>query len=117
MEGHAYWGVKQSDRLEATERGLKACGVAASSHGDTLIVKGARDVPGGAVITTEMDHRIAMAFLTLGLGANSPVTVDDTEMIATSFTGFRSTMERLGAHFQDEEGGEAAPVHAAALDQ
>ena len=44
-----------------------------------------------------MDHRIAMAFLTLGLAAEKPVTVDDTTMIATSFPGFASLMTRLGA--------------------
>jgi 3-phosphoshikimate 1-carboxyvinyltransferase len=46
-----------------------------------------------------MDHRIAMAFLTLGLGASSPVTVDDTTMIATSFPDFLALMTKLGAHF------------------
>ena len=38
-----------------------------------------------------------MAFLTLGLAREKPVTVDDTAMIATSFPEFRGLMERLGA--------------------
>jgi 3-phosphoshikimate 1-carboxyvinyltransferase len=46
-----------------------------------------------------MDHRIAMAFLTLGLGARKPVAVDDTTMIATSFPGFVQLMSKLGANF------------------
>jgi 3-phosphoshikimate 1-carboxyvinyltransferase len=104
MEGLAELRVKESDRLEAMIRGLRACGVAASSRGDTLTVEGGRGVPGGAVIATEMDHRIAMAFLTLGLGADRPVTVDDTAMIATSFTGFRATMEHLGAAYREGPG-------------
>ena len=49
-----------------------------------------------------MDHRIAMAFLTLGLGAASPVTVDDVTMIATSFPELRA------AH--DQARGAEAPV-------
>jgi 3-phosphoshikimate 1-carboxyvinyltransferase len=40
-----------------------------------------------------------MAFLTLGLGADRPVTVDDAGTIATSFPEFRSLMEGLGATF------------------
>ena len=40
-----------------------------------------------------------MAFLTLGLGANRPVTVDDADTIATSFPEFRGLMEKLGAAF------------------
>ena len=38
-----------------------------------------------------------MAFLTLGLGAEQPVEVDEAEMIATSFPGFVEVMRSLGA--------------------
>jgi 3-phosphoshikimate 1-carboxyvinyltransferase len=38
-----------------------------------------------------------MAFLTLGLGAERPVTVDGAEMIGTSFPGFAPLMRGLGA--------------------
>jgi 3-phosphoshikimate 1-carboxyvinyltransferase len=44
-----------------------------------------------------------MAFLTLGLGADRPVTVDDADTIATSFPEFRGLMERLGATFAAPE--------------
>jgi len=106
MEGLAELKVKESDRLAATAAGLAANGVAARVEGDTLIVEGGRGVPGGGVVATHLDHRIAMAFLTLGLGADRPVTVDDAGMIATSFPRFRPLMEGLGATFQ-------APEHAA----
>ena len=56
---------------------------------------------GGGTVATHLDHRIAMAFLTLGLAADRPVTVDDTTMIATSFPEFRALMESLGASFAD----------------
>ena len=42
-------------------------------------------MPGGGTVSTHMDHRIAMSFLTMGLAAENPVTVDDVAMIATSF--------------------------------
>jgi 3-phosphoshikimate 1-carboxyvinyltransferase len=99
MEGLAELKVKESDRLAATAAGLVANGVAAKAEGDTLIVQGGGRVGGGGLVATHLDHRIAMAFLTLGLGADRPVTVDDTAMIATSFPEFRSLMERLGAAF------------------
>ena len=41
-----------------------------------------------------------MAFLTLGLASDRPVTVDDAAMIATSFPTFRSLMEGLGATYR-----------------
>jgi 3-phosphoshikimate 1-carboxyvinyltransferase len=99
MEGLAELKVKESDRLAATAAGLAANGVSAKIDGDALIVEGAKIVRGGGTVTTHLDHRIAMAFLTLGLGAERPVTVDDASMIATSFPEFRPLMERLGASF------------------
>ncbi len=99
MEGLSELKVKESDRLAATAAGLKACGVEARVEGDDLIVRGRGRVTGGCVVETHMDHRIAMAFLTLGLGARKPVTVDDTSMIATSFPGFATLMTGLGAEF------------------
>jgi 3-phosphoshikimate 1-carboxyvinyltransferase len=91
--------VKESDRLAATVAGLSANGVDARADGDALIVRGSARVPGGGTVATHLDHRIAMAFLTLGLASERPVTVDDTTMIATSFPEFRALMQGLGASF------------------
>ncbi|MHA1518501.1 MAG: 3-phosphoshikimate 1-carboxyvinyltransferase [Alphaproteobacteria bacterium] len=97
MEGLAELKLKESDRLVATAAALAACGVDAEIDGDALIARGGRPVKGGGQVATHMDHRIAMAFLTLGLGAEEPVTVDDAGMIATSFPGFAGLMTGLGA--------------------
>lgn len=101
MEGLGELKVKESDRLAATAEGLLANGVSARVDGDSLIVMGGKGVPGGGTVATHLDHRIAMAFLVLGLGADRPVTVDDAAMIATSFPEFRPLMEELGAGFVD----------------
>ena len=100
MQGLAELKLKESDRLSATAAGLAACGVMAHVEGEDLTVEGGRGVKGGALVATHMDHRIAMAFLTLGLGAANPVTVDDVSMIATSFPGFAPVMTKLGAQLQ-----------------
>ena len=47
-----------------------------------------------------MDHRIAMAFLVMGLGTDRPVTVDDINFVATSFPEFGNLMQNLGATFE-----------------
>jgi len=99
MLGLAELKVKESDRLAATVAGLVANGVAARSEADALIVDGAKAVRGGGKVATHLDHRIAMAFLTLGLAADRPVTVDDGAVIATSFPQFRDLMQELGARF------------------
>jgi len=100
MQGLAELKVKESDRLTATAAGLAACGVAARVEGDDLTVFGKGSVKGGGKVETQMDHRIAMAFLILGLGASSPVTVDDTSMIATSFPNFVELITGLGANLR-----------------
>lgn len=99
MEGLGELRVKESDRLATTEAGLRACGVDAVAEDNTLTVRGTGRVPGGALIATDMDHRIAMSFLVMGLGSERPVTIDDTAMIETSFPSFVPLMMGLGARF------------------
>jgi len=91
--------VKESDRIALMVAGLRACGVEAEELPDGLIVRGCGQsgVRGGALIDTHGDHRIAMSFLVLGLGAREPVRVKDADMIATSFPGFAAFMGGLGA--------------------
>jgi 3-phosphoshikimate 1-carboxyvinyltransferase len=104
MQGLAELRVKESDRLTATAGGLAANGVIVRVEGDNLIVTGGTSVTGGGVVATHLDHRIAMAFLTLGLATETPVTVDDAGIIATSFKEFTSLMTSLGASFEPIEG-------------
>ncbi|MFM9850554.1 MAG: 3-phosphoshikimate 1-carboxyvinyltransferase [Hyphomicrobiaceae bacterium] len=103
MDGLAELKVKESDRLAATATGLQVNGVHARVDGDSLIVAGG-GVPGGGMIATHMDHRIAMAFLVMGLGADRPVAVDDVTYVSTSFPEFRGLMEKLGAQFEPPKG-------------
>jgi 3-phosphoshikimate 1-carboxyvinyltransferase len=98
MRGLGELRVKESDRLTAVAEGLTACGVTVAVDGDTLTVEGLGGRPrGNAAITARLDHRIAMAFLVLGLAAERPVSIDDGETINTSFPGFMRLMNGLGA--------------------
>jgi 3-phosphoshikimate 1-carboxyvinyltransferase len=98
MRGLSELKVKESDRLAAVAAGLAANGVDVRVEGDDLIVTGsAGKVPGGGTVETHMDHRIAMAFLVMGLATENPVAVDDITMIATSFPDFVALMTELGA--------------------
>jgi len=99
MRGLSELRVKESDRLEATADMLRVNGVKVEIVGDDLIVEGKGHVPGGGVVATHMDHRIAMSALVMGLAADKPVRVDDTAFIATSFPDFIPMMRALGAEF------------------
>jgi 3-phosphoshikimate 1-carboxyvinyltransferase len=93
--------VKESDRLTAMAVGLKACGVAAEAGADSLVVKGGQSKGNAAVtIPVNLDHRIAMSFLILGMVSEKPIAVDDASAIATSFPNFISLMNGLGANIQ-----------------
>jgi 3-phosphoshikimate 1-carboxyvinyltransferase len=97
MRGLAELRVKESDRLTAISTGLAACGVSVAVDGDSLTVEGRGGPPeGGALIATQLDHRIAMAFLVLGLATRLPVRIDDAAPIATSFPGFLPLINGLG---------------------
>jgi 3-phosphoshikimate 1-carboxyvinyltransferase len=99
MRGLRELRVKESDRLEATAAMLRVNGVKVEIAGDDLIVEGKGHVPGGGLVATHMDHRIAMSALVMGLASDKPVKVDDTAFIATSFPDFIPMMRSLGAEF------------------
>ena len=98
LEGLAELRVKESDRLDAIVRGLTAAGIEVEASDDALTVKGGGGPPpGGARIEARLDHRIAMAFLVLGMAAEAPVEIDNATTIDTSFPGFADLMNGLGA--------------------
>ena len=102
MRGVGELRVKESDRIDAMARGLEANGVRIEEDRETLIVHGMgpKGVPGGGTAAARLDHRIAMSFLCLGMGAQKPVSVDDASPIATSFPIFEGLMSGLGASLE-----------------
>ncbi len=91
--------VKESDRIDAMARGLRANGVTVEEGDDWWSVEGLGigGVPGGGTCESFLDHRIAMSFMVMGMGTKAPVSVDDGSPIATSFPIFEPLMGRLGA--------------------
>ncbi|WP_170339889.1 3-phosphoshikimate 1-carboxyvinyltransferase [Ruegeria arenilitoris] len=91
--------VKESDRIDAMARGLRANGVTVDEGDDWWSVDGLGigGVPGGGTCESFLDHRIAMSFMVMGMGAQQAVSVDDGSPIATSFPIFEPLMKGLGA--------------------
>jgi len=98
MRGLEELRVKESDRLATIIAGLRGNGITVEELEDGMIVQGG-EVKGGGRVVTHMDHRIAMSFLVMGLASKNSVTVDDVNMIATSFPEFENLMRDLGAEF------------------
>ena len=99
MPGVKELRVKESDRIDAMAIGLRANGIEVDEGPDwwSVIGLGHGNVSGGATCASQLDHRIAMSFLILGMAATNPVSVDDGGPIATSFPIFEGLMGGLGA--------------------
>lgn len=102
MRGVKELRVKESDRIDAMAKGLRANGVTVDDGEDWWEVTGMGPggVPGGSTVAARLDHRIAMSFLCLGMASRHGVTVDDAAPIATSFPIFTGLMTRLGARLE-----------------
>jgi 3-phosphoshikimate 1-carboxyvinyltransferase len=100
LQGLSELRVKESDRLAAIAKGLAAAGVEVSETEDSLAIRGTGRVAGGARIEAALDHRIAMAFMVLGMAAEQPIKIDDGATIDTSFPGFTGLMNGLGANIE-----------------
>jgi 3-phosphoshikimate 1-carboxyvinyltransferase len=89
--GHAR--IKETDRVAVMAEELGKLGVSCAERPDGLVIRGRPSVPGG-VIDSRGDHRIALAFAALGLGASGPVGIEGAECAAVTYPGF---LELLGA--------------------
>ncbi|SEM67342.1 3-phosphoshikimate 1-carboxyvinyltransferase [Loktanella fryxellensis] len=100
MQGVKELRVKESDRIDAMAQGLRAAGVTVDEGDDWWRVTGlgSGNVPGGATVASRLDHRIAMAFMVMGLATQGPMQVDDGSPITTSFPIFGPLMTALGAN-------------------
>jgi 3-phosphoshikimate 1-carboxyvinyltransferase len=96
MQGVAELRVKETDRIKVMADGLALAGVTVAYDDDTMTVTGG-PIAGGVTIASQHDHRIAMSFLTLGMVADSPVTVTGCLTINTSFPGFADLVNGCGA--------------------
>ena len=86
--------VKESDRIAAMAEGLTTLGIANEVLEDGIIIDGG--TPGGGVIHTYHDHRIAMSFAIAALRAEREISVLDCDHVATSFPGFDALARGLG---------------------
>jgi 3-phosphoshikimate 1-carboxyvinyltransferase len=84
--------VKESDRIHAVVRNLRAMGAQVEEFPDGMKIPGGQTLH-GAEIESYDDHRIAMAFAIAALRANGESTIKNAESVAVSFPEF---FEALG---------------------
>ena len=103
MEGVEELRYKETDRIKSVCEGLHKVGVQTIDTHNSMIVKGIG--PQGQInqnveINSNLDHRIAMSFLCLGLISEKPIKVDNTDTIKSSFPFFLDKMKKIGAKFE-----------------
>jgi 3-phosphoshikimate 1-carboxyvinyltransferase len=86
--------VKETDRIAAVARNLRAFGVEVIEYDDGMKIQGGCALH-GADVASDGDHRIAMASAILGMFAEGATTIRDTDCVATSYPGFYDTLQRL----------------------
>lgn len=87
--------AKESDRIAAMSRNLRAVGVDCEERPDGLRIRGG-GLRGG-VVASDGDHRIAMAFAIAGALSSDGITVEDTACIDTSFPRFETLLRHVTA--------------------
>jgi 3-phosphoshikimate 1-carboxyvinyltransferase len=103
VRGASELRVKESDRLGAMAKALRAVGASVEELPDGLVIEGGR-VQGGT-IESQGDHRIAMSFAIAGLVSQAPITVVDTGPVATSFPDFVGVASRANLEIAVSEQG------------
>jgi 3-phosphoshikimate 1-carboxyvinyltransferase len=89
---------KESDRIASLCSELQKLGVRVTEKQDGFEIIGYGSIPKGGITHSHGDHRLAMALLTAGLAAPSPVTVENGSVYAESFPEFTAILNRLGAN-------------------
>ncbi len=102
LRGAAELRVKESDRLAAMAAGLRALGVEVDVWDEGMCVQGAESFTGGEV-TSNGDHRIAMAFAMAGLRARSAIRIRDCRNVDTSFPGFAAMARATGLSIEVQD--------------
>ena len=89
---------KESDRFSGILNLLEKSGVRADSKKDDIIIYGKSELKKGDIeIETNLDHRMAMSALVMGLVSKKEVKIDNNETIKTSFPSFYKVMLKIGA--------------------
>ena len=89
---------KESDRFTGIINLLEKNGVRVESKKDTIIIHGKCELKkGGIEIKTNLDHRMAMSALIMGLVSKKEIKIDNSDTIKTSFPSFYKVMIKVGA--------------------
>jgi 3-phosphoshikimate 1-carboxyvinyltransferase len=95
IKGCSRLKFKESNRLESLPTELKRVGVDVRVEGDSIVVRGRRKVK-GSVVSSWMDHRVAMSLALVGLRSERGLIIEGFEVVSKSHPGFVHDLAKLG---------------------
>ncbi|MBQ9322496.1 MAG: 3-phosphoshikimate 1-carboxyvinyltransferase [Eubacterium sp.] len=88
--------VKESNRIDLVVNMLRAMGADIEATEDGMIIRGGKPLH-GAVIKTNMDHRMAMSAAVASLAADGETEIRDAECVSISYPHFYEDLKKLQA--------------------
>ncbi len=95
IKGAAELRVKESDRIALMVTNLRAVGVDVEERPDGMVLRGSTEVQGGATVSSQGDHRMAMSMAILATRTNAAIEIEGTDCIATSYPTFWDDRQRV----------------------
>lgn len=86
---------KESDRIKCLVNELTKIGVNIEETQDGFIVRGKKELSGGAELESYHDHRLAMSFYIAGLVCKNEIAINGFEWTNISFPEFEELMDNL----------------------
>jgi 3-phosphoshikimate 1-carboxyvinyltransferase len=94
ISGASELRVKESNRIAAMQEGLAAMGADITAVDDGWVINGPRFLE-GARVSSQGDHRVAMALAIAGLMADGKTEIDGAECVEISYPDFFDHLEYL----------------------
>jgi 3-phosphoshikimate 1-carboxyvinyltransferase len=87
--------VKETDRIKAVVTEFERLGIEITENEDGMEISGPQPVEGGIEVESYHDHRIAMSLAVLALNSKRGITINGSEIIATSFPNFKELLKEV----------------------
>lgn len=87
--------VKETDRIKAVVTEFERLGIEILENEDGMEINGPQKVEGGIEVESYHDHRIAMSLAVLALNSKRGITINGSEIIATSFPNFKELLKEV----------------------
>jgi len=86
--------VKESNRIDVMVQNLSTMGAQITATSDGMVIEGGYPLH-GAVIDSQLDHRIAMTFAVAGLGADNETEILGADCVKISYPNFYQDLAKV----------------------